>query len=110
MRVDHGQDPLFLSHGQQVMNKVHCPDVVRPGGFFAILAQLGFHTPFRVFVSKLKTQLIVNPAYLLDVDGPALPPQQNMHTPKEFATEPRTTFGECGSRRVFRPSSVHVFL
>jgi hypothetical protein len=81
MRVDHGQDPQFLSHGELVVNEVQSPDIVRSGGFFAILAKLGFHAPFRVLVPQLKTQLIVNTTCLLDIGGPTFPPQQNMNAP-----------------------------
>ena len=81
MRVDDGQDAQLLSKGKLIMDEVHRPDVIRPGCFFSIFTQLGFHTPFRVLVSQLQTQLIVNSACLLDVDGPALPAQQNMDAP-----------------------------
>lgn len=86
MRVDHGQDSQLFTHRELIMDEVHRPDVIRPGNFFSIFTQLGFHTPFRVLVSQLQTQLIVNPACLLDVDGPALPAQQNMDAPVPYLT------------------------
>lgn len=36
MRVNDGQNSQLLAQGKLVVNKVHCPDIVRPNGLGAI--------------------------------------------------------------------------
>jgi hypothetical protein len=43
MRIDNSQDPQLLAQSQLVMDKIHCPDIVRPNGISAIIAQLRLH-------------------------------------------------------------------
>jgi len=74
MDIHDGQDPQFLAQGELVMDKIHRPDLIRPGRLLAILAQLGLYPALGMLVAKLQAQLIVNPARLLDVHLPALPP------------------------------------
>ena len=86
MRIHDRQDPQLVAEGELVMNKIHSPDIVRSDCLLAIIAQLGLHPTFWILVPELQTQLIVNPARLLDVHLPALPSQQDMDTPISVAT------------------------
>lgn len=91
MRIDDSQDAQLLAQGELVVHEVHCPDIVRPGGFLAVFPELGLHPPLRMLVSQLQAQLVVNPAGFLHVDHPALSPQQHVNTPVSI---PHTRFSD----------------
>lgn len=38
MRIDDGQDSELVAEGQLVMNRMHCPDILRANGLVAIVA------------------------------------------------------------------------
>jgi len=57
--VDHGQNPQLLARRQLVMNEVHRPDIVRPDGHGAVIAQLRLHPPLRRLVPELQPRVLV---------------------------------------------------
>ncbi len=98
VRVHGGQDAELLACRQLIMDKIplrrmcafayratHRPDTVRPNRILAIFLQLRLLPPFRVLVSQLESQLIVNPASLFHVDRPTFPAQQHVHAPIPIA-------------------------
>ncbi len=85
MSVDDGQDAQLLACRQLIVDKIHCPDIVRLDGLLAILPKLRFHPSLGVLVPELKAQLIVNPACLLHIDQPALTAKQHMNAPVAVA-------------------------
>lgn len=85
MRIDEGQNAQILAQGELVVDKIPRPDIVRPDGVLAVFAQLRLYAPLRVFVPQLQAQLVVNPAGLLNIDHPALSPQQHVNTPVTIA-------------------------
>ncbi len=79
--VDHRQHPYLAAGGELVVHEVHGPDIVRADSLSTLLAQPRLPPPLRRLVSQLHAQLLVEPVGLLPIDGPALPPQQDMHAP-----------------------------
>lgn len=71
MRVGDGQDPTLVAQGQLVMDKIHGLGVIRADSPGAIIEQLCFYPPLRMFVAQREGQVIVNPSGLLDVHLPS---------------------------------------
>src|SRR3546814_3294058 len=70
--VHHRQYPDLAARCQLVVHEVHGPDIVRPDGLGATLAQLGLDPPLRGLVPQLHAQLPLIPVGLLQTDRPAL--------------------------------------
>jgi len=63
------------------MNEVHHPDIVRPDGDSAVIAQLCLYPPLRGLVPELHAQLSVNETDFFDVHAPAFTVEQDVNAP-----------------------------
>jgi hypothetical protein len=79
-RIDHGEYPSLATVKELVMDKVHRPHVVSAGRFLPILPELCLDLPLWRFVPQLQAHFAIEAVHQLDVDRPALSPQQNMDT------------------------------
>ena len=88
MGIDNGQNTQLSARRQLVVDKVHCPDLVRMRGIGSILPELGLHMPFGRLVAQLQAQLFVKSACPLHVDRPSLTQQKDVDAPLAV-THPR---------------------
>jgi len=90
--VDHGQHPDLAAGRKLVMDKVHGPGLVRPGGITAVVAQLRLDPTLRRLVAQLQAHFTVKPMRALVIDLPSFSPQQDVDPPVSVANTGRGKF------------------
>jgi len=78
MGINDGQNAQLSAGYELVVDRVHCPYIVRTNGHLTVFPQLCLDPPFGILVAQLQTSLSVDSALLLHVDVPAVTAQLHM--------------------------------
>jgi hypothetical protein len=88
--VDDRENTDLAACGELIVDKNHRPSLVNLVRNSPVLPQLRLNPALWDLITKLQTQFLVKAINPLRIDGPAIPAQQNMHTPVAVA-HPRLT-------------------